>query len=93
MGDARGVELLLGARAQVECTTLVGPKTPMPLTPVAAAAMQGRDDLVRLLMQNGGTANFLDWDIFRHFDVRGALEPHMLLALGVVPDALDHSTD
>jgi len=23
MGDARGVELLLGARAQVECTTLV----------------------------------------------------------------------
>jgi len=47
----------------------------------------------RLLMQNGGTANFLDWDIFRHFDVRGALEPHMLLALGVVPDALDHSTD
>jgi len=44
-------------------------------------------------MQNGGTANFLDWDIFRHFDVRGALEPHMLLALGVVPDTLDHPND
>eukprot|EP00802_Teleaulax_amphioxeia_P004295 Tamp_04299.p1 GENE.Tamp_04299~~Tamp_04299.p1 ORF type:complete len:524 (+),score=98.60 Tamp_04299:26-1597(+) len=85
LGDDAAVVALLAAGAQVDRASGTGPAGPdtlLPLTPVAAAAMQGRVAVVRVLMKYGASTSFLDEPMFQALDFGARLDPAILKALG-----------
>lgn len=86
MGDVRAVRVLLEAGATVDAVTCTSAESPLALTPLAAATLQGRVETIRLLVERGASTAFLEEPLLRALDLRQSLAEDVVKALRLPAD-------